>query len=179
MRLQSLPRSAFRGRLVAGQGAGPAPDLSDVPARGAEISHWGASRYALPRPRHMSILRGPGRRGQFPAQTAPESLVSDIFREIDEEVRRERLRKLWDQYSNVIIAMALLIIIGIGGWRLYQWWETKQAAEAGRQFETAVLLSEQGKHDEAGAAFAQLAAEGTGGYRTPARVPPPPEIPTR
>ncbi len=63
--------------------------------------------------------------------------MSDIFREIDEEVRRERLRKVWDQYSNVIIAMALLIIIGIGGWRLYQWWETKQAAEAGRQFETA------------------------------------------
>ena len=57
----------------------------------------------------MSILRGPGRRGQFPAQTAPESLVSDIFREIDEEVRRERLRKVWDQYSNVIIAMALLM----------------------------------------------------------------------
>ncbi len=86
--------------------------------------------------------------------------MSDIFREIDEEVRRERLRKVWDQYSNVIIAMALLIIIGIGGWRLYQWWETKQAAEAGRQFETAVLLSEQGKHDEAAAAFAKLAAEG-------------------
>ena len=63
----------------------------------------------------MSILRGPGRRGQFPAQTAPESLVSDIFREIDEEVRRERLRKLWDQYSNVLIAVALLIIILGGG----------------------------------------------------------------
>src|SRR6266705_1975508 len=117
MRIERVPRSALRRRLVAGQGVRPAPDLSDVPARSAEISHWGASLYALPRPRHMSILRGPGRRGQFPAQTAPESLVSDIFREIDEEVRRERLRKVWDQYSNVIIAMALLIIIGIGGWR--------------------------------------------------------------
>ena len=105
--------------------------------------------------------------------------MSDIFREIDEEVRRERLRKLWDQYSNVLIAVALLIIIGIGGWRLYQWWETKQAAEAGRQFETAVLLSEQGKHDEAGAAFAKLAAEGTGGYRTLARFRTAQELATR
>src|SRR6266568_4785585 len=178
-RIERVPRSAFRRRLVAGQGVRPAPDLSDVPARSAEISHWGASLYALPRPRHMSILRGPGRRGQFPAQTAPESLVSDIFREIDEEVRRERLRKLWDQYSNVLIAVALLIIIGIGGWRLYQWWETKQAAEAGRQFETAVLLSEQGKHDEAAAAFAKLAAEATGGYRTLARFRTAQELATR
>jgi len=99
----------------------------------------------------------------------PERLVSDIFREIDEEVRRERLKKLWEQYSNLIIAVALLIVIGIGGWRLYQWWESKQAAEAGRQFEAAVQLSEQGKHDAAAAAFTKLAAEGTAGYRTLAR----------
>ena len=95
--------------------------------------------------------------------------MSDIFHEVDEEVRRERLKKLWEQYSNVIIAVALLIVIGIGGWRLYQWWEARQAAEAGKQFEAAVLLSEQGKHDEAAAAFSKLAAEGTAGYRTLAR----------
>jgi len=95
--------------------------------------------------------------------------VSDIFREVDEEVRRERLNKLWEQYGNVAIAVALLLVIGIGGWRLYQWWEARQAAEAGRQFEIAVLLSEQGKHDEAAAAFTRLAAEGTAGYRALAR----------
>jgi hypothetical protein len=95
--------------------------------------------------------------------------VSDIFHEVDEEVRRERLRKVWEQYGNVIIAVALLIIIGIGGWRLYQWWEAKQAAEAGQRFETAVRLSEQGKHDEAAAVFTKVAAEGTAGYRTLAR----------
>src|SRR5207244_981717 len=56
-----------------------------------------------------------------------------------------------------------------GGWRLYQWWEAKQATAAGGQFEAAVLLSEQGKHGEATAAFTRLAAEGTAGYRTLAR----------
>ena len=50
-----------------------------------------------------------------------------------------------------------------------QWWEAKKAAEAGAQFETAVVLSEQGKHGEAEAAFAKIAAEGTAGYRTLAR----------
>lgn len=95
--------------------------------------------------------------------------MSDIFHEVDEEVRRERLKKLWEQYGNVFIAVALLIVIGIGGWRLYQWWDAKQAAEAGMQFEAAIRLSEQGKHDEAAAVFTKLAAEGTAGYRTLAR----------
>ena len=105
--------------------------------------------------------------------------MSDIFREIDEEVRRERLNKLWEQYGNVAIAVALLLVIGIGGWRLYQWWEARQAAEAGRQFEIAVQLSEQGKHDEAAAAFTKLAAEGTAGYRALARFRTAQELATR
>ena len=95
--------------------------------------------------------------------------MSDIFHEVDEEVRRERLKKLWEQYSNLIIVVALLIVIGVGGWRLYQWWDAKQAAEAGQKFEAAVQLSGQGKHQEAAAEFNKLAAEGTAGYRVLAR----------
>jgi len=36
--------------------------------------------------------------------------VADIFQEVDEEVRRERLKKLWDKYSIVIIALAILVV---------------------------------------------------------------------
>jgi hypothetical protein len=105
--------------------------------------------------------------------------VADIFQEVDEEVRRERLKRLWDQYSNLIIAVALLVIVGVGGWRLYQWWEAKQAAEVGQKFEAAALLSEQGKHQEAEAAFAKLADEGTAGYRALARFRAAQELATR
>ena len=95
--------------------------------------------------------------------------MADIFREVDEEVRRERLKKLWEQHGAVATAVAFLIVVGVGGWRGYQWWEAKKAAEVGAQFEAAVVLSEQGKHGEAEAAFAKIAAEGTAGYRTLAR----------
>ena len=105
--------------------------------------------------------------------------MADIFQEVDEEVRRERLKRLWDQYSNLIIAVALLVIVGVGGWRLYQWWEAKQAAEIGQKFEAAALLSEQGKHQEAEAAFAKLAEEGTAGYRALARFRAAQELATR
>jgi hypothetical protein len=96
--------------------------------------------------------------------------VSDIFREVDEEVRREQLKKLWDQYGNYLIALALLIVAGIGGWRAYDWWETRKAAEAGAAFEQAIKLSGEGKHAEAEAALAKLAVQGTAGYRALARI---------
>jgi hypothetical protein len=96
--------------------------------------------------------------------------VSELFDEVDEDVRREQFKKLWDKYSILIIAAALLVIAGVGGWRGYQYVETKKAAEAGAAFDKAVELSEQNKHTEAEAAFNSLAATAPAGYRLLARM---------
>lgn len=96
--------------------------------------------------------------------------MSELFDEVDEEVRREQLKKLWDKYSIYFIGLALLVIAGVGGWRGYQYLEAKKAAEAGAAFEKAVELSEQNKHADAEAAFAKLAASAPYGYRTLARL---------
>jgi hypothetical protein len=96
--------------------------------------------------------------------------VSELFDEVDEDVRRDQLKKLWDQYSIFIIAGALLIIPAVGGWRGYQYLEAKKAAEAGATFDKAADLSDQGKHSEAEAAFNDLAAESPSGYRMLARL---------
>jgi hypothetical protein len=95
--------------------------------------------------------------------------VSDIFREVDEEVRKEKLQQLWERHSGLIIALAALIVIAVGGWRVYEWWEAKKSAESGAAFEAAVSLADQDKHAEAQAAFARIAADGASGYRTLAR----------
>jgi hypothetical protein len=96
--------------------------------------------------------------------------VSELFDEVDEDVRRDQLKKLWDQYSIYIIAGALLIIAGVGGWRGYQYLEAQKAAAAGAAFDQAVELSEQNKHAEAEAAFNDLAAKAPSGYRMLARL---------
>jgi hypothetical protein len=96
--------------------------------------------------------------------------VSELFDEVDEEVRRDQLKKLWDQYSIYIIAGALLIIASVGGWRGYQYLEAQKAATAGAAFDKAVELSEQNKHAEAETAFADLAATAPSGYRKLARL---------
>lgn len=105
--------------------------------------------------------------------------MSELFDEVDEEVRRDQLKKLWDQYSIYIIAGAFLIIAGVGGWRGYQYLEAQKAAEAGAAFDKAVELSEQNKHAEAEAAFNDLAAKAPWGYRMLARMRAAAEVATR
>jgi len=96
--------------------------------------------------------------------------VSDIFHEVDEEVRREQLNKLWQRHGKLIIAAVILIVIAVAGWRGYRWWEDRRAAETGAAFDAAAELAEQGKPAEAEAAFARIAAQGIVGYRMLARL---------
>ena len=85
--------------------------------------------------------------------------MSELFNEVDEDLRREQLKKIWEKYSLLIIAVAILIVVGVGGWRGYSYLEAKKAAVAGAAFDRAVELAEQNKHAEAEAAFTKLAAE--------------------
>ena len=95
--------------------------------------------------------------------------MADIFHEVDEEVRREKLKQLWERYSLAIIALCVLIVAGIGGWRGYDWYVAREAAKAGARFEAAAALMEQNKTKEAEAAFAEIAKDAPGGYPILAR----------
>ena len=96
--------------------------------------------------------------------------MSDIFQEVDEEVRRERAEKLWKQYGHYAIAGCVLLVLAVAAWRGYEWWELKQATATSAKFELATQLAEQGKSAEAQAAFASIAKDGTAGYRALARL---------
>jgi len=83
--------------------------------------------------------------------------VSDIFREIDEELRRDNFAKLWKQYGKYIIAVALVAVVATGAgvaWRQYQ---ASQRAAEGERASVAIDLMRQGKIKEAGETFASLA----------------------
>ena len=62
--------------------------------------------------------------------------MADIFHEVDEEVRRERLKRFWDRYSLLIIGGCILIVAGIAAWRGYDWYVGRQAAMAGARERT-------------------------------------------
>jgi hypothetical protein len=96
--------------------------------------------------------------------------LSDIFREIDEELRRDNLQQLWKKYGNYVIAFAVLIVIAtaaVVGWRAYQ---DKQRETQGGQYAAALDLVHQGKDADAAAAFAALAEKADAGRAVLARL---------
>jgi len=95
--------------------------------------------------------------------------LSDIFREIEEELRRDNLAQLWKKYGNYIIGLAVLIVLvtaAIVGWRTYQ---DKQREAQGAQYASALDLARQGKDADAAAAFATLAQKADAGRAVLAR----------
>ena len=56
----------------------------------------------------------------------------NIFREVDEDMRREQIAKMWDKYGVFVLVGAILIIVVVGGYNVYNWWAAKRAAENGQ-----------------------------------------------
>jgi hypothetical protein len=96
--------------------------------------------------------------------------LSDIFREVEEEVRRERVEKIWKQYGDYIIAGVALIIIAIAGYELWQRYEVNQRMKASETFFAAQQLAESGNVSKATPAFAVLAKDAPNGYAKMARL---------
>ena len=116
-------------------------------------------------------------------------VLTDVFREVDEEVRREQLLKLWRRHSKHVIGAVVLVLAVVGAvlfWR--QWQEQRRIdrandylaaaslppAEAAEKYEAlagddgygvlarlreASLLAELGRRAEALAAFEAIAAD--------------------
>ena len=56
--------------------------------------------------------------------------MSDIFREVDEEVRRDQAVQLWRKYQNYVIAAALIVVAATGAWKGFAAYKMHQAEEA-------------------------------------------------
>jgi hypothetical protein len=95
--------------------------------------------------------------------------LSDIFREIDEELRRDNFQQLWSRFGRYVIALAVLAVVATAaviGWRQYL---QRQHETAGGRYAAALDLVTQGKNAEAADAFASL-AQGPGGVAMLSRL---------
>ena len=93
-----------------------------------------------------------------------------LIREVDEELRREQLAKLWDRYGLYGLAVAALIVVGVGGYKVWEARQMAAAEAAGARYEAVIQLLEQGKADEALNGFAAIAKDGPRGYAALARL---------
>jgi hypothetical protein len=96
--------------------------------------------------------------------------MSDIFQEVDEEVRRDKAAEFWKKYQNQILAGAVIIVLAAAGFRYWQYEREKAAQAAGEQFQQALAALEAGKQDEALAGLDKIAAQAPSGYRPLAQL---------
>ena len=94
---------------------------------------------------------------------------NSFFREVDEAVRQERYKALWDRYGLIVIVLAVALIVGVAGYNLWTYWQTSQSQEAGAEFTQALALQADPDPSKAREAFEQLVQDGPRGYQVLAR----------
>jgi hypothetical protein len=93
-----------------------------------------------------------------------------LAREVDEELRRERLLKLWEQYGTYIIAAVVVIIAGIGVYKYIENRRAQAAEAAGSRLVLATQEIVENKQAEAQKTLGEIAATGPRGYASLARL---------
>lgn len=91
--------------------------------------------------------------------------MADIFNEIEQDLRHERFKRLWNRFGIYVIGLAVVIVAGIGGWRAWEAWKESHAKSGGDQFYAALQTAAAGDHKAAAAAMQKLADEKGGGYK--------------
>ncbi len=90
--------------------------------------------------------------------------MADIFTEVDEDIKREKLEKLWKKFAPFIIGAAVIFIGGMGGrvyWQGYQ--EEQRIAESDR-YQAALLEITSGREGQALSDLQAIAADSKHGY---------------
>ncbi|HUE45420.1 MAG TPA: tetratricopeptide repeat protein [Aestuariivirgaceae bacterium] len=93
-----------------------------------------------------------------------------LFREVDEEFRRDQALKLWQRYGNYVVGVALAVVLLVAAIKGWQYWQTYRAESAGAAYHLGLAHLEGDRTDEAQAILAELADDGQKGYSTLARL---------
>ena len=93
-----------------------------------------------------------------------------LAREIDEELRRERLLKIWDKYGTYIVAAALAVVVGVGGYKYTEGRRAQASEIASTNYIVALRDFAISKPAEAQKALEDMAATAPSGYATLSRL---------
>lgn len=95
--------------------------------------------------------------------------MSDIFREVDEDLRRDRLERLWKRYGSWIIGAAIILVAATAAVTLWRDYQHKQRQQAGVEYASALSLAHAGKTQEAIEALSRLGTGASDGHGLLAR----------
>ncbi len=92
-----------------------------------------------------------------------------IFSEVDEELRRERMRNLWKRFAPFVIGAAVVVVLVVAANEGWNWYKNSASATASDAFYSAVELADTDQVAQAQEALEAVAADSTGQYPLLAR----------
>lgn len=87
-----------------------------------------------------------------------------LLREVDEELRRDRVRKLWRQFGPFVIGAAVGVVLLVAGFEGWKWWTESSSARSSDQFYAAAKIADGTDFDAAKKALDEVIAQGSGAY---------------
>ncbi|MFQ6017113.1 MAG: tetratricopeptide repeat protein [Kiloniellaceae bacterium] len=99
-----------------------------------------------------------------PRTGAKGTSVTDIFKEVEEELRRENVAKLWKKYGHYVIGVVVALVLGVAGVEGWQAYDLGRRSELSDKFAAALDLASGGHSAAALESLAGLAGPGDGGY---------------
>jgi hypothetical protein len=90
--------------------------------------------------------------------------VSDIFQEVEEDVRRERYEQLWKKYGNYMIAAVAVLVLAVAGYQAWKTYDLSQRQKVSQRYGEASQAAESGNMAKAETDFAALAKDAPSGY---------------
>ena len=91
--------------------------------------------------------------------------MADIFDEVSEELKQDRLVQIWKKNSKYIISIFLIIVVLIISFQLFLNWSEKKLEESSQQFFNALEKLEEKKYEESFKIFLKSSTEENEGYR--------------
>ncbi|WP_137151520.1 tetratricopeptide repeat protein [Devosia sp. FKR38] len=90
----------------------------------------------------------------------------NIFREVDEELRSDRMRNLWRRFAPYVIGAAVGVVAIVAVNEGWTWYNSTNAAQSSDELYAAFDLADGGDLPAATAQLDTLIANGTGNYPT-------------
>ena len=100
----------------------------------------------------------------------PSLKAEELFREVDEELQREKLLALWRRFGGWVVAIALVVVIGVAAFLGWKRWEEHSRQSQAQEFGQAMQIFADGRYPEAALALSKFAATASPGFASLARL---------
>lgn len=96
--------------------------------------------------------------------------MTDIFREVEEDLRHDRYARLWKKYGKYVIAAAVVFVLAAAATVAWRDQQRKERAAESERYAAGMMLIAENKIPQAADAFAALAKDAGGDYGALAKL---------